>query len=608
MLAEVANLNIKATAQVFLATTALEAFWDTEKPMLFLGEWCRLFSRKEHWATLNATVAPSPYRTLAAVEHYYACASEICEDLLPALANALNEIHGTSHSPRFWRIVIGPWLFYYVHTNLDRFVRIKDVFAQHPDLISIALSERSFVVPRDTMEAVDLCKTDLFNLQLYSRVFTFLGHDFPTVEAPDLPQAAKQASKEKLTPRLFLLKAANFAVKKVCTAIKDQPGILYKSSYFSPDVELQLFLKTRGKFRPVGRKPVRGACGQIDSTLRERLASYLPAGDDFRAFLQEVVPLDLPRCFLEGFGELRDEALQYPSNPKAVFSANAYFYDEAFKVWAGACAEKGALLLGSQHGGNYGIAKCLKPQEHEVAICDRYYSWGWRKDDSPVVTPFPAAKLTGRRKIGADNRKTGIMIASTANFRYLVQFPFLPEYFDDYLAWQHAFSAALDDDRRAKLSVRLLAENLGWDLKERWCDAFPEVGIEEEGTGANFYESLAACRLFVADHVSTTYIEALSADKPTVMFFNRETYAVGDEAQRHLDLLRKVGILHDTPHQAARVVNKVYDDVESWWNQPERQRARQEFCSAYGRTASDAVGAWSREFLSFFNVATKMNA
>ncbi|QWV92768.1 LIC12162 family protein [Geomonas oryzisoli] len=593
------------TEPFFLATTAQEAFWDTEKRIVFLGEWCRLFSRKEYWQTLDATVAQSPYQTLAAVEHYYACASEICEELLTALTEALNEIHGTSHSLRFWRIVIGPWLFYYVHTNLDRFVRIKDVFAQHPDLTTVALSEQSFVVPRDTMEAVDLCKTDLFNLQLYSRVFTFLGHDFPTVEAPELPQAAKQTSKEKLTTRLFLLKAANFAVKKACTAIKDRPGILYKSSYFSPDVELQLFLRTRGKFRPVGRKPVRGAVGPTDSTLRGRLASYLPAGDDFRAFLQQVVPLDLPRCFLEGFRELADEASQYPLNPTAVFSSNAYFYDEAFKVWAGASAEKGALLLGSQHGGNYGVAKCLKPQEHEAAICDRYYSWGWHDDGHPVVTPFPAAKLTGRRTIGADNSKKRILLASTASFRYLVQFPFLPEYFDDYLAWQQLFCATLDEGRRKDLSVRLLAEDLGWDLKHRWRAAFPEVYLEEEGASANFSDSLAACRLFIADHVSTTYIEALSANKPTVMFFNRERYSVRGEAQRNLDLLRKAGILHDTPQQAAQVVNEVYADVEIWWNQPERQRARQEFCNVFGRTSHDSVSLWSREFLSIFNAGLK---
>lgn len=597
------------TSPVFLATTALESFWDTDKHIVFLGQWCRLYSRKSSWESLDGEVAPTPYQSLSAVEHYYAYASEVCEELLSALARALNDIHGTSHGLRFWRIVLGPWLLFYVHTNLDRFVRIKDVLAQHSDVTSVCLSEDAFVVPRDSMEFVDLCKTDLFNLQLYSRVFTFLGKSFPLVEAKEGP-SRKSVSKETLTPRLFFLKAANFAVKKACAAIKEKPGILYKSSYFAPDVELQLFLWTRGKFRPIGRKPIRGAVGAIDSEVRERIGSALSAGDDFRAFLQMAIPLDIPRCFVEGFRELQDEALQYPRAPKAVFTSNAYFYDEAFKLWAAASVERGSLLLGSQHGGNYGIAKYLKVQEHEISICDRYYSWGWEGNGGAagVVAPFFAAKLAGRRRMGADNGKKGILLASTASFRYLVQFPHLPEHYDDYLEWQQLFCTALDDGCRASLSVRLLAENLGWDLKERWSALAPGVAIEEEGASANFHESLDRCRLFVADHISTTYMEALSADKPTVMFYNRKNYLVRPKAEHHLDLLREVGILHDTPEQAAETVNRIYNDVESWWNAPDRQRARKEFCNLYGRTAHFAVSAWSREFLSFFTPTSEMKA
>ena len=44
----------------FLVTTALEKTWpdDPKTPVLFLGEWCRLFTRKERWSKMNATVLP----------------------------------------------------------------------------------------------------------------------------------------------------------------------------------------------------------------------------------------------------------------------------------------------------------------------------------------------------------------------------------------------------------------------------------------------------------------------------------------------------------------------------------------------------------------------
>lgn len=581
----------------FLATTALEAFWDTSGRVLFLGDWCRIYSRKGSWSALNGEIIASPWESLEDVEASFIQASDIYEELLPQLARGLNELHGTGYSLRYWRIVAGPWLLFYVHSMLDRFLRIRKALALFPDLTSIALSKRSFILSRDTMDFVDLCKGDLFNLQMYSRIFSFMGKTFPTKEAAPA-EKTPPLSKERLTPGLFLLKSANFALKKISNAIKDRPGVLLKSSYFSPYQELKLFIKTAGKIRLVDRKPLRTSARSAQVILRERLPDFLPDGDEFHRFLKEVLSDDMPQAFLEGFAELRAEAAHYPTNPTAIFTSNAYFYDEAFKVWAAECTEKGVLLLGSQHGGNYGVSSRLQLFNHEVTICDRYYTWGWEEPNCfAKVVPLTAAKLAGRPEIGADNRKDRILLASTASFRYLTQFPFLPEYFEAYLAWQQRFASALSSDVRPALRIRLLAENLGWDMKQRWLDRFPEVTLEREGANANFFQSLAKCRLFVSDHISTTYIEALSANKPVVMFFNREIFPVRPEAQKYLDLLRKGGILYDTPEAAAATVMAVYPDVESWWNDPGRQACRAQFCEKYGRNRADGLDVWNREFL-----------
>jgi len=44
----------------FLITTPLEETWpnDSKTPVLFLGEWCRVHSRKERWSKMNAEVLP----------------------------------------------------------------------------------------------------------------------------------------------------------------------------------------------------------------------------------------------------------------------------------------------------------------------------------------------------------------------------------------------------------------------------------------------------------------------------------------------------------------------------------------------------------------------
>ena len=49
----------------FLATTALQDFWDRERDEIqFLGTWCMLYDRKDNWENLNAcgTLVGSPFR------------------------------------------------------------------------------------------------------------------------------------------------------------------------------------------------------------------------------------------------------------------------------------------------------------------------------------------------------------------------------------------------------------------------------------------------------------------------------------------------------------------------------------------------------------------
>ena len=44
----------------YLITTEDESTWKFDRSVIFLGEWCRLFSRKHIWENLDAIVA-EPY-------------------------------------------------------------------------------------------------------------------------------------------------------------------------------------------------------------------------------------------------------------------------------------------------------------------------------------------------------------------------------------------------------------------------------------------------------------------------------------------------------------------------------------------------------------------
>lgn len=583
-------MQYKQHRQVFLATTALEAFWDTSGSVVFLGPWCCLYRRKTAWQALDATMLAGPFDEDGAVPRTHAAVGRLYETVLPILSDRMNALHGTAHGMRYWRIMLGPWLHVYLSVLYDRHAHIAWALACHPDLQTIVLAESSHVVADNTQDFIERLHLDSFNLQFYSRILVALGYRFPVRVLDETSRTAAIADpgwKKRVVRRGTALwaRAASTAVRTV----------LLKDSYFSKPVELALFKGSRGRISPVWGPSVRLPGYVPDLTMRAHLHA-LPLGDDALSHcIATMLSNDIPTCFVEGYDALRRAACsEFPLTPSTIFSANAWYYDEVFKAWAAGCQANGSQLSGSQHGGNYGALQCMPSEDHEMAIVDDYYTWGWERGGTPArVKPMPAPKLAGRERREADNRKKGILWVSTMLPRYLVQFPWLPADFAVYLSWQARFAAALPQPLAAATRLRPHREDNQWDLVNRLRDQAPALAIES--WDIPFQDSVRACRLYVCDHLSTTFLEALASNTPTVLFWEPRTNIIRPEACEYYDLLRAHGILFDTPEAAAEAVNVIYVDVEAWWNDSGRQRAVARFCDRFARTVPNALALWNAE-------------
>ena len=86
-----------------------------------------------------------------------------------------------------------------------------------------------------------------------------------------------------------------------------------------------------------------------------------------------------------------------------------------------------------------------------------------------------------------------------------------------------------------------------------------------------FHESCSAivgmktCSLVVIDHPSTSFLEALSMNVPTICFWDNTQSALRDEAKIYFQLLKEAGILYYDPIDASKKVNEIADDPQDWW-------------------------------------------
>ena len=88
----------------FLITTALEDSWpDKEEAVIFLGEWCRLYSRKKIWEKMDAEVLPYHWDDRGKLYRDYLYIRDLYERVLKVLTEKLNNIHSVDHGLRYWR-------------------------------------------------------------------------------------------------------------------------------------------------------------------------------------------------------------------------------------------------------------------------------------------------------------------------------------------------------------------------------------------------------------------------------------------------------------------------------------------------------------------------
>jgi putative transferase (TIGR04331 family) len=566
---------------VFLATTAISEFWDKDEDIVFLGSWCLRYDRREEWEGIKYHVLPYPWDDRERLEKAYKELQSVHERLLERLAEWLNHAHGLDRDTRYWRIVIGPWLQHFVAALLDRFTCLTDAIQKYPKLETIGLAEESYVTPRDFAEFTALSISDPYNLQLMTQMLEICGVALRRRRCPQLLDCTSIFASQGFLKRTTLCIAASLAKRMgvqlyLTLPLKARMRLLVGSGFQywalpSPRQDLPLV------------KPIQ------DRARRESLSDLL-MGDTFERLVSRLLPQNLPFVYLEDFQQLRELA-RARSIPKVIASDTGLHYCDAFKVYVAEMVNCGATLVGVQHGA-YGIYKRMPVEEHELAICDTYWSWGWKTTEK--IQPLPAAKLVDLReeRHSVPPETTDILWVSTLYPRYLLRFNSVPlgPQFEEYLVWQQRFVSLLPDTLRQKVTWRPYTDDYGWAQVQRLRDACPALNVENPRQP--FQKRMRQSTLLVIDHNSTAVLEVLAANKPSVFFWDPKRWEVRDSAAPFFDALRDAKVLHDTPESAAAHVATVYEDPWSWWGSETVQAARKKMVQNYANCSPDWIKSW----------------
>ena len=578
-----------------LITTAIECTWpkDKNEAILFLGEWCRLYSRKFVWNDLDAIVVLYHWDNREKLYSDYLYLQEVYENQLKKLSIQLNQIHGVDYSTRYWRILIGPWLGTFIQIVFDRWFMLKQVIeSSEIDKCRAINRDGEAIIPNDMEDFSKLFLTDNWNEAIYSELIDRCWNKKIYVEKIDCEESSV---KKRVVVQLSLTDHLKNIFFKILFAfnklIQKNNEYFFLFSYLPLKTDLHLQIKL-GQIPKIWRS---FSVPKVESNELKRnwRVKNNTESDAFVELINDMIPTHIPTVYLEGYETLVNAAskLPWPKKPSAIFTSVSFASDDIFKVWAANKIENGVPLVIGQHGGNFGISKFSFYEDHQLSISDAFLSWGWRKKKYENI--FPIGNLKILDKSLRYNPKGKALLVEMLIPRYSYYLYALPvagqwlTYFEDQCRFISALPSSIQQQVTVRLFRHIKQRRNHISEEARWDDQKFEVKYE---LGDRPIEELVKeSRIYISTYNATTFLESLSWNVPTIIFWNPENNELCEDAIPYFELLKSVGIFHETPESAAQQMIKVWDDVSIWWESKEVQSARDEFCKCWSYTGSDSL-------------------
>ena len=581
---------------LFLITTADERSWKFDRSVLFLGEWCRRYDRKKIWREMDASVAVPFGLPIAERDRNLAYVAASSRRLLGELVNVLNEFHGTTHTFRYWHIVLGHWVQRFVTLIFNRYFTVEQALSNVRALETTLFDcENYSLATSDTLAFIWACSNDEWNHVLYGKILKFLGGVGTQIDPEPLHgvRGFQQSDSSRPGSKSSLVQKARTAINIALPKLSGKNDAFVLNTYLPLLEELKLQIHL-GQCPQLWRSPPLRE-SQLDLKVRDALNIEDGNARGFELFIRQQLKSMIPTCYLEGYGQLvsQVEALPWPSQPRHIFSSNSFDTDEIFKVWTGLKAEQGVPYFAGQHGNNYGTHVSYgNASWPERSATDRFITWGEWLGDEQGNAPAFLFKTAGKKPRRFDPKGGALLVENL--FMHRLDVSDTNHEYQSYQEAQFHFVSQLPLDIQSRLTVRLHSayKSSSWCDDQRWKDRSPATRVEQGVVPID--QLIQKSRLVIHSYDSTGTLETLALNIPTLCFWSGGLDHVLPVMKPYYEVLRSAGILIESPDQAAKFVATQWECMEEWWSSATVQHARRIFCQQFARTDKTPARTLSR--------------
>jgi putative transferase (TIGR04331 family) len=575
---------------MLLVTTSLKDTLDIKKKIFFLGEWCFNTKEKNSLPKTKYHVLTYHWNDQKKRNNNYFFLEKIYEEYLKNISLSLNKIHNLNKSNDYWRIIIGPWLRFFIDSIFDRYESIKNITVNKKIKETIVCN---YKIEDFTPDNFDIFYKNFVKDEWNHIVFAeFLKTS--SIKCIFINQKLFQVDS---SPQKFM----NFLITKAYNIFFYIS--YYLNSYNFSEINIPKFKKIlisiklnlfpNFNFYTPGLKKK-----NLNKDLRA-LIKFKKTNDNFKIFLNKFIRIWMPKIYLEDFAINRDFLVKkFSRNPKIIFTQTGYQFNDLFKIW---CAEKKeqkkAIFIIGQHGGNMGISKQSQSEDHQLKIANYFLSWGWSRKGFDNIRKISSLTLSTNLIKTKSNRKIILLPGSYPRYFYCnYSVPIAGQamsYFED----QIKLFQQLKKNLKKNIFIRLNGNDIDQlnIIKREKLDKFIVSNRK------NFDKEISKYNMCLVTYNSTVMLETLAANFPTIIILDPRYFQIRNEAKNKLKKLHEVGVLHYSYESAIDLTLKVESSINQWWANNKLQNAVKEFCSFYACSSSNFAVEWKARLKSFEN-------
>tara|TARA_Y100000590_G_scaffold55884_1_gene58515 strand:+ start:13948 stop:15723 length:1776 start_codon:yes stop_codon:yes gene_type:complete len=564
--------------------------WTKDKPILFAGSWCYPKSTNDKAFILHDDKIEINY---SKIDEDWKKIFEYKNRLFPIICSVLNDHRNENHSERYYRILIGHWFDYAIEILFNKTLLALSLKEQY-DLKSFSylFSENYSIAPYSESEFMDAHFDDRWNQALFGMILECLNFkDFKISRLSDLKTSEFSFSKNNKN----LLKNTMFKINHLFGRLSSNDDALIINSYLPifEELKLKLYLK---QIPIVTSKVSYNSNFTYDHNLRnhltEKLLSRIDETDTLFYAISQLIFFIYPIIYLEGYEDVKNfvDKLNWPKNPKFIFTSNNFFADNIFKLWAAQKINKNIKFFVGQHGPYWLQINSINDQVYsscEEITADKLICNGDENSDNKVSgLYFPISKP---KKISYDKSgNISFIVPPLAYFGYKKSWSQVYwDNFKEYEIWSNKVTKlfnSLDKDVKKFFYLRLYFHIIQHNFVNKiWQKKIGFQNIYSNNYSIkNIYKK---SRLVIICFESRSLQETMVQEIPTLVLFDKFMIKqMRKENLKNFNILKRAGILFTDFEKAVDFLNQNFNSIESWWNSQIIQKARKEFADKYSKT------------------------